>query len=168
MSGERRPDPDSQVRGALEAAKRERRPFDEAWKLATDGHVCDSYRSARNAKSKAADVLASASHAGESPPNLRASSGRKQCAGCLFVEGAGSGVARCGLYGAPVYSGVLWPFRTDDRHEWQWAIFDSEPEWRASYEDTLTGYSLIHALLAAIDEEEPIDLEMVMSGDVAA
>lgn len=130
MTGERLPSPDWQVRMALEVLRGEGIPFLVAWALAVRGEICDSYRSARGTAEKDAT-----SDAHPVPPNLRTSEGQKRCAGCRFVADAASGGrARCTLYGADVFPGVLWPHRTDDRQQWQKAIATAVREWRRSYE----------------------------------
>lgn len=146
MPGDRLPLPDWQVRKALEVLRAEAVPFEVAWPLATRGQLCDSYRSARGTAPKGA----TGSHT--SPPNLRTSTVQKRCAGCRFVATSDAmkdgGRARCTLYGADVFAGVLWPHRTEDRKEWQSALGiaehteDDSPatleatvaEWRRGYE----------------------------------
>lgn len=169
MSGERRPRPDTQVRASLEAAAADRLDWLTAWHNAIEGQVCDSYRSARGS-----DVLLSAQpDLSSQPPNLRQSAGSKRCAGCRFVTGAGRGRAQCSLYGVSVYPGVLWPHRTEDRHEWRFALLGDDepgnegsmPEWRASYlgQDTSVSDSL--DVLARFLSDQDTDDE---GGTVAA
>lgn len=174
MSGERRPRPDDQVREALTAAKAVGLPFDEAWPLATDGHVCDSYTSARGSQAPPAQGSL------DGPPNLRASAGQKRCAGCRFVHGAGSGLARCTLYSEDVFAGVLWPHRTHERHEWRNALLGdpdeaddqgTRHEWQASYEGTPSRYSILHEMLRARAEQEgtaTVYDVLVLGGTLAA
>lgn len=174
MSGERRPRPDTQVRASLTAAMAEGLEFDDAWPLAIVGNVCDSYRSARGGAAKPLHVQPELT---SQPPNLRASASSKRCAGCRFVAGAGRGLAHCGLYGVEVFPGVLWPHRTEDRHEWQGALLGDDepgnlgsmPEWRAAYEgrDTTISDSL-DVLARAIAGEDDDDGPDVESGSVAA
>lgn len=169
--GDRRPSPDAQVLDALTDAKQLGLTFDEAWPLATAGNVCDSYTSARGNGETAYQQEAL-----DGPPNLRASTGQRRCAGCRFVHDAGHGLARCTLYSRDVFPGVLWPHRTGDRHEWQNALFGdrlddgdeagnaawvagaagpgSEPEWRAAYEGEPTRYSTLHEMLRARAAQE--------------
>ena len=142
MSGQRLPSPDWQVRLALEAAREVGLPFARAWTYAVQGQICDSYRSARGTATREPRT------AHRDPPNLRASTGQKRCAGCRFVEDAASGgQARCTLYDVEIFPGVLWPHRTDDRRQWQLAITTAAGEWRRCY----TGEpSPVSAILDAI------------------
>lgn len=118
MTSPRRPSPSWQVRTTLEVLRGEGVAFDEAWPLAVHGEVCDSYRSARG---KPPTKTTTTTHV--APPNLRPSAGQKRCAGCRFAaDTASAGRARCTLYGADVFPGVLWPHRTDDRQQWQSAL----------------------------------------------
>lgn len=122
---------------ALEVARAEGIDFAEAWGLAVQGQICDSYRSARGSANRALG------EPHDAPPNLRTSAGQKRCAGCRFITGLtrtepgdgddAGGRARCMLYGADVFPGVLWPHRTDDRRQWQAAISTAIDEWERSY-----------------------------------
>lgn len=143
MSGERLPSPDWQVRRALEVARAMGLPFAQAWTYAVRGQICDSYQSARGTTNREPRYMAD----GE-PPNLRASTGQKRCAGCKFVEDAASGgQALCTLYNVEIYPGVLWPHRTDDRRQWQLAITTAMDEWRRCYDGD---QSIVSAILDAI------------------
>lgn len=122
MSGERLPSPDWQVRRALEVARAAGEPFAFAWMLAVHGHVCDDYRSARSATVKPHPQAPTAGPPGLRPsePPASTKAGRKRCAGCRYVEvDPAGGPATCARHDHPVFAGVLWPHRTEDRNEWQ-------------------------------------------------
>lgn len=159
----------------MSAAKRAGLPVEEAYTYATRGQVCDSYTSARGATSKRLVEVQLGLE--DTPPNLRASTGHKRCAGCVHVQGAGHGLAHCQLYGSTVYPGVLWPHRTHDRHEWQHALLGDPddpdapippPEWRNAYLDEPSRVAdVLGALLAALVDasEDPAGGER---GQIAA
>jgi hypothetical protein len=143
---ERRPSPETQVGASLARAKRAALPFAAAWERATKGEVCDTYRSARTDKNGQPwpDVEPGP------PPNLRVSSnGQTRCAGCRFRTGS-----TCALYGAPIYPGVLWPHRTDDRREWQAAIAETVDGWRDAYEHRASAAGGALDMLARREETE--------------
>lgn len=151
MSGERLPSPDLQVREALEAARSAGMTFVEAWELAVSGHLCDDYRSARG---ETPDPAVAAG----GPPNLRASTAEQRCAGCRYGERPQAGLGHCGLYDVPVYAGVLWPHRTDDRREWKNAIRSARDEWQRAYEGRPSRVAaILTAIRARIVEAETRD-----------
>lgn len=161
----RRPSPDTQMLAAMRSAKASGLDADEALRLAVGGQVCDSYAGRRGTVRPQQQAL-------DGPPNLRPAEAptdtptilptdaQKRCAGCRHVLGAGTGVARCGLYEVPVFAGVLWPHLTDERREWKAVIHDTAHEWRAAYLDEPTPVAehldvIASALRDAADVGEP-------------
>lgn len=158
MSDDRffRDSPEAQVLTAMAEAKRDGLDPLEAWQLAVNGHICDSYTSARGDKPEPQRALGG-------PPNLRPShappppddpdddvrTSEQRCAGCRFIAQPGRGLARCTLYDSPVFGGVLWPHRTEERQAWKNAIVGTAPEWIAAYADEPTPVQRLLDVIAA-------------------
>lgn len=161
MTGERLPSPDLQVREALQAARAAGLTFAEAWELAVRGQLCDDYRSARGA-TPGPDVADCA------PPNLRPSVAEQRCAGCRFVVAPIAGRGGCQLHQVPIYAGVLWPHRTEDRNEWKAAILSARDEWERAYDGRPSKVAeILQAIRHRMVEAETRD-PRIQHGHVAA
>ena len=135
--------PPTQILAALRRARLAGLPFEDAWRRAVQGEVCDGYQSAR---SKTPDEWPEGDD-GSIPPGLRASSDQARCAGCRFMGPA----FVCGAFGVRVYPGVRWPSQTDQRREWKAATEFAREEWRAAYEGWWTPLGVRIAALSTRD-----------------